>query len=157
MAKLIQWLEARRDLCFEFLRIYLGIGLFVKGVLFASDPELLARMTSEGQLDAWAVMIAHYVVPAHLAGGAMLTAGLLTRLVALANVPILLGAVVFVHQGDGLFTRSQDLEFTLFVLFTLLLIVWHGPGRLALDHALFPREATPVRAPGAEESRHRIA
>jgi uncharacterized membrane protein YphA (DoxX/SURF4 family) len=151
MRNVLSWLEARRDLCFEILRVYLGIGLFVKGVLFASDPGLLARMTSEGRMDAWAAMIAHYVVPVHLVGGAMLAAGLLTRIAAAANVPILLGAVLFVHHNDGLFTRSQDFEFTLFVLLTLVLMVWHGAGRLSLDWVLLrkPRapEIVPARMP----------
>src|SRR5262245_12468236 len=114
MRNAISWLEARRHLCFELLCIYLGVGLFMKGVLFASDPATLAGLTSEGRLDAWAYVIAHYVVAVHLCGGVMLAIGLLTRLAAFLQLPILLGAVLFVHRNDGLFTRTQNLEFTLF-------------------------------------------
>jgi uncharacterized membrane protein YphA (DoxX/SURF4 family) len=135
----ISWLEARRELCFECLRIYLGIGLFMKGALFAADPDLLASLTAEGRFDASAYVIAHYVVVAHLCGGAMLALGLLTRLAALVQLPVLAGAVFFVHMKDGLFARAQNLEFTLFVLFTLLLVAWHGPGRWSLDWVLFER------------------
>ena len=137
MQNVISWLETRRDLCFELLRIYLGVGLFAKGVLFAADPQQIERLTRGGQLDAAAAVIQHYVVLAHLCGGVMLAAGLLTRVAALANVPILLGAVLFVHQQDGLFTRAQGLEFSLFVLFVLGLIAWHGSGRWSLDRLLF--------------------
>ena len=135
----ISWLEARRDLCFEVLRIYLGIGLLAKGVLFASDPGQFVRMTTGGRLDAWAAILHHYVVTVHLAGGLMLALGLMTRTAALANVPILVGAVLFVHAQEGLFTRTQSLEFTLFVLFVLVLVAFHGGGRWSLDRHLFRR------------------
>jgi uncharacterized membrane protein YphA (DoxX/SURF4 family) len=149
MRNVISWLDARRDLGFELLRIYLGIGLFMKGALFASDPDLLATMTTEGRLDAWAYVIAHYVVVAHLCGGAMLALGLLTRLAAAAQLPVLLGAVLFVHMKDGLFERTQSLEFTLFVLFTLVLITLHGPGRWSLDYVLFERPRLRAQARAA--------
>ncbi len=139
MQNLIPWLEARRHVCFELLRMYLGIGLFVRGVLFASDPAILATFTTEGGLDASAALIAHYVVPAHLCGGLMLAAGLLTRIAAAVQLPILLGAVLFVHRQDGLFTREQNLEFTVFVLFTLVLMLVHGSGRWSLDWYLFEK------------------
>jgi uncharacterized membrane protein YphA (DoxX/SURF4 family) len=149
MTNPVAWLEQRREYCFEILRIYLGAGLFVKGVLFASDPEQMANYMHDGRLDAFAAMVAHYVVLAHLVGGLMLCAGLLTRIAALANVPVLLGAVVFVHQREGLFTRTQGLEFALFVLVTLLLIAWHGSGRWSLDRVLFPKQAR--SAPAVKE------
>jgi uncharacterized membrane protein YphA (DoxX/SURF4 family) len=152
----LSWLEARRHLCFELLRIYLGAGLFMKGALFASDPALLTSLTSAGRLDAWAYMIAHYVVVAHLCGGAMLALGLLTRIVAVAQLPILVGAVVFVHWQDGLFTRTQNLEFTLFVLFTLVLVALHGPGRWSLDWYLFERPKA-LAAAGKVGAQERIA
>lgn len=143
MKNLIAWVDDHRQYCFELLRMYLGIGLFVRGVLFASDPALLGGFMSQGGFDAGAVMIAHYVVVAHLCGGLMLAAGLLTRIAAAAQVPILFGAVFFVHRQDGLFTRTQNLEFTVFVLFALLLILAHGSGRWSLDWYLFeqPRRA----------------
>ena len=143
----VPWLEARRHLCFEVLRIYLGVGLFIKGVLFASDPNSLSGWVRDGWLDASIAMLAHYIVLSHLVGGLMLAAGLLTRVAAAVNVPILLGAVLFVHQKDGLFTRTQGLEFTLFVLFTLVLMVWHGSGKWSLDYVLFvrPQQHKPVQ------------
>jgi uncharacterized membrane protein YphA (DoxX/SURF4 family) len=143
MRNVISWLETRRELCFELLRMYLGVGLLVKGVLFASDPEQLARLTSEGHMDGWAALIQHYIVPAHVVGGVMLAMGLLTRIAAIVNLPALLGAVLFVHTPAGLFSRTPGFEFSLFVLFVLVLIAWYGGGRWSLDHRLF------APAPGA--------
>ena len=152
MTNLVRWLEERLDCCFELLRIYLGAGLLSKGVLFAGDPGQMTTYMTEGRLDAQAAIIAHYVVVAHVMGGVLLLLGLLTRLAALVNVPVLLGAVVFVHQREGLFTRTQGLEFALFVLFTLVLITWYGPGRWSLDRVLF-KQGSPM----VPKSRERMA
>lgn len=141
MTNPIVWLEQRREYCFEFLRMYLGAGLIAKGVLFASDSAHMDSYVHDGRLDASAAIIGHYVVLAHLVGGFMLFLGLLTRVAALANALVLLGAVVFVHQREGLFSRTQGLEFALFVLFALVLVAWHGSGRLSLDRVLFPSSA----------------
>jgi len=53
---------------------------------------------------------------------------------------VLLGAVFFVHMGEGLFTRTQNLEFTLLTLFLLVLVGAHGSGRWSVDYYLFARE-----------------
>ncbi|HEX6811619.1 MAG TPA: DoxX family protein [Planctomycetota bacterium] len=145
MTNLVAWLEQRREYCFELLRMYLGAGLVSKGVLFASDPQVVANYVKDGYFDAVGTMIAHYVVLVHFTGGLLLFLGLLTRLAALLNVPVLLGAVVFVHQREGLFSRSQGLEFALFVLFALVLIAWHGSGKWSLDRVLFPAPPQPAR------------
>jgi uncharacterized membrane protein YphA (DoxX/SURF4 family) len=131
-------LDRHRDRCFDLLRIYLGVGLLVKGILFFSNPQLLASMLEGRNVPAVTVMLAHYVVTAHVVGGVMMALGLLTRLAALIQLPVLVGAV-FVHGQEGLFTRSQNLEFALLVLFLVVLVFLHGPGRWSLDRALLRR------------------
>lgn len=132
----VRWLDVHRDRCFDLLRIYLGVGLFIKGAIYASDPSLLEAMTAGDQLRALPAIALHGVVTAHLVGGLLMAIGLLTRLAALIQVPILAGAIWFVHLHEGLFTRSQNLEFTILVLFLLLLVAAHGPGKWSVDHAI---------------------
>ena len=51
---------------FDLVRAYLGIGLFVRGVLFVSRPELVLGYLSSSE--SWFVpyAIAHYVAIWHL-------------------------------------------------------------------------------------------
>jgi uncharacterized membrane protein YphA (DoxX/SURF4 family) len=134
MEKIRLWLDAQRPLCFEWLRIYLGFGLVAKGVYFLTDREFITKMLPESPgFDALLVMIAHYVPLAHLTGGLMMIAGLATRSAALIQIPILAGAVFFVHFKEGVFTTGQNLEFSAFVLFCLILVFIHGSGRWSLD------------------------
>ena len=137
----IAWAESHRELWLDCIRIYLGLGLFARGfLLVGSRPtngyfiDLLQRADHPWLLTG---VLLHYVILAHLVGGAMLTVGFLTRLSALVQIPILAGAVFIVHRQDGLFAMGQSLELSALVLFLLIVITISGAGRLSLDHALF--------------------
>ena len=138
------WVDSHRDWCFDLLRVYLGCGLLAKGVLFASSPDVLTGMWQQDTMQAVPVMLAHYVVLAHLCGGFMMAIGLLTRIAALAQIPILFSAAFLVHRTEGLFTRTQNFEFTLLVLFLLVLVFVHGSGRWSVDHYLFAKKPQPL-------------
>ena len=120
----------------DLIRFYLGVGLFVRGALFISHPDVLFNYME--RTNAWFVPLAlsHYVVMAHLCGGVMLALGLLTRVAAAAQIPPLLGAVFYVHYGEGLLSAGQSLEFAGLVLFLLVVFTITGAGAWSLDHAL---------------------
>ncbi len=82
----------------------------------------------------------HYVIPAHIAGGALLAMGLLARVAALVQIPVLLGAIFYVYLPRAMMLEPrQNLEFTALVLFLMVLIVVFGAGRVSLDNRLFGR------------------
>ena len=133
----------------DLLRTYLGIALLVRGATFLERPEALGSYIASYMDRAhWGlpVLLSHYIVAAHIAGGILLVLGLGTRLVALVQVPILIGAVFFVHWGEGLLARGQSLELSALVLVMLLVIGTFGPGEFSLDHYLeknAPEETAP--------------
>ena len=55
---------------------------------------------------------------------------------AVANIPVLFGAVFFVYIEQGLFTQNQGLEFTALVFFLLIVLLIYGPGRWSVDNYL---------------------
>lgn len=130
----LDWLGEHREIGFDLMRIYLGIGLFIKGLFFIGDTQFLSNLLLQsGRLQAASTAIAHYIPIAHLGGGALIAMGFLTRTAVLFQLPILVGAVFLVHLEEGLFTKGQNLEFTLLVLFLLLLLLVHGAGPLSVD------------------------
>ena len=134
--------ETRKDLCFDLLRIYLGIGLLVKGILFLTNMEgLSALLMTQEKFQPISFLITHYIPLAHIGGGAMMALGLWTRTAILANIPVLFGAVFFVYFEQGLFTQNQGLEFTALVFFLLFILMIWGPGRWSVDHYLRTRGA----------------
>ena len=118
---------------YDLMRAYLGIGLFVRGVLFVSQPELVLGYLQD--IHNWFLPYAlvHFVAIAHLCGGVMLALGLATRLAAAIQVPILFGAVFLVHSQGGLLNVGQSLEFSGLVLALLLVYLTFGSGRLSVD------------------------
>jgi len=144
-----QWLVDHEDAFRDLVRIYLGIGLFIKGVYFMSHQDdlnqLLQRLDSASFAQAAA---AHVVIPVHLVGGILLALGLLTRVAALAQIPILLGAVFYVYLPKmTLIEPRQNLEFSLLVLFLLVLLFLFGAGRYSLDYRLARRRPEEAQAP----------
>lgn len=133
------WQDASVGL--DLIRIYLGIGLMVRGGLFISQPEVLLDFLK--RTNSWLLPLAlsQYVVAAHLCGGILLALGLGTRLAAAAQIPPLLGAVLFVHLHDGLLTAGQSLEFAALVLAMLTAFSVFGAGRLSLDSWITKRNA----------------
>ena len=137
---MLDWLNDNRDMCIEALRIYLGIGLILKGIEFITNKQLANEYANQLTIPFFSFLSMHIIVVVHIAGGILLTLGFLTRIAALIQVPILLGAVFLVHWHTGLFGRAQDLEYVLLVLFLLLEFVGYGGGRLSIDGLLARRK-----------------
>src|ERR1043165_3306738 len=124
MQRLIDWADSHREYWLDCVRIYLGLGLFARGLLLITNTStgyFVDLMQSSGQSWITSGLVLHYVMVAHFVGGLLLTIGFLTRIAALVQIPILLGAVFFVHRQDGLFALGQSLEFSALVLFLLCL------------------------------------
>ena len=135
------WARGKRPILFDLVRIYLGVALFVKGMQFVSQREQLARILENHDL-GWFVptALAHYIPAAHLGGGFLLAIGLMTRVAAAFQIPILFGAAFVIYMPQGFFTYSQDFEFAALVLFLLVIILIYGGGRLSADYYLYERE-----------------
>jgi uncharacterized membrane protein YphA (DoxX/SURF4 family) len=130
------WAEAHPKVWLDGVRIYLGIGLFVRGVLLFTSSHQGYITAVLGQLgDSWLITVAllHYIALAHLVGGLMLVFGVLTRIAAAVQLPILAGAVFVVHRHEGLLAAGQSLEFAALVLFLLSVIAIAGPGPVSVD------------------------
>jgi putative oxidoreductase len=92
--------------------------------------------------------LGYVTILAELAGGALLLAGILTRWVAVALVPVLLGAIFFAHSGAGwVFSNAGGgWEFPAFWAVALVVQALLGDGAFALRVAIFG--GVPARAVG---------
>lgn len=136
-------LEAHRDLVLDALRVYLGTGLFFRGLALLTTEGGLQLLLGTVEPGLGLTGLSVYITAAHLVGGALLAVGLYTRLAALVQLPILIGAVFLVHWHDGLLSADQSFEFSALVLFLLILVFAFGSGRWSLD-ARWRRAPTPV-------------
>ena len=113
------------------LRAALGIALVSKGISFISDMISLKALleSSFGFLPDWIALVITWI---HLLCGFLITIGLFTRLSALIQIPILIGAVI-INLSMGIFTPGSELLFSLLVLVLLVLFVFEGGGELSVE------------------------
>jgi uncharacterized membrane protein YphA (DoxX/SURF4 family) len=130
------WAEAHHPKWLDLLRIILGIILFVKGVLFVSDQDIIISMLQGSQIEFISIIIAHYVILVHLVGGLTIAVGLLTSWSIAAQIPVLIGAIVFVDLPRAFASINSDLTLAILVLCLLLFFFFYGSGPLSIDNYL---------------------
>ncbi len=145
LRQFIDWAEAHPKVWLDCVRIYLGLGLFIRGVFIITNTraefilDLLKRMDFPWLIT---VGVLHYIALAHLVGGLMLTIGLLTRIAAWVQLPILAGAL-FIHRSEGLMSGGQSLEFSALVFYLLAIFAVSGSGALSVDNGM-PKPKPPL-------------
>jgi len=130
--------STRRVTPMTLLRVYLGIGLMVKGVYYITNMAELENQLGD-QFGEIQNVIAWFVVAAHGVGGAALALGFVTRWVAAINAVVLAGATVIHLTGAGadqMIVENMDFQFSALVLVTLIVFVWQGAGRFSLDRLM---------------------
>jgi putative oxidoreductase len=123
------WGETHHPKWLDFVRIALGVFLLVKGVDFADNMNKLLNLMSGLPFGNFMmIMMAHYILFAHMLGGVLLATGLLTRFACLIQLPVLLAAVFtnVSHQFSGL-------AVAILVLVLLIYFLVIGGGRWSLD------------------------
>ncbi|SKA45919.1 Uncharacterized membrane protein YphA, DoxX/SURF4 family [Chitinophaga eiseniae] len=134
LQRVVRWGDAHHPVWLSVVRIALGLFLMSVGVLFVMNRDALDTMINESPaLVAAAFFIAHYIVFVHIVGGLFIAMGLETRFAALLNIPILLGAMLFVQSRTGLFQVYPVLSLSALVLVLLIIFAITGSGRISVD------------------------
>ena len=122
------------------LRIALGTMFIAHALLkiMVFTPAGTAGFFASLGVPGW---FAYPVMFAELAGGIMLVAGIQTRIVSLALLPVLLGSIVLVHGGNGwLYTNENGgWEYSAFLIVASLVQALLGDGAYRVT-ALFGRK-----------------
>jgi uncharacterized membrane protein YphA (DoxX/SURF4 family) len=130
-----KWGNSHRPGFLDIFRIILGVFITYKGLYFITNMNELEMTTSGINTYFAGVAVAHYVVFAHILGGPMIAFGLFTRVVCTAQLPILIGAVIFVNYPKGFLSigNHMELEMSLIVLVGLIIFMVFGAGKYSLD------------------------
>ena len=124
------WLDIHHDIAYAFIRFFLGAALFVRGWILISDPDLMIKLAGTNQWYWWY----SYITVVHLVGGILLAIGFLTRFAALVQIPVLLGAIFYIHLQQGLMQVGQSLELSALVFVLLTIVFLFGSGKVAVDN-----------------------
>jgi uncharacterized membrane protein YphA (DoxX/SURF4 family) len=127
------WGDAHHPQWLDIIRIALGIFLCYKGVDFLNNMgNMLSLITNKMSFGSFnSMLMSNYISFAHILGGILLILGVLTRFACLIQIPILLGAIFFIHLSPGLYRPHSELAVSVLVLLLLILFLVVGNGRLA--------------------------
>ena len=129
------WGNSHRPGWLDIFRIVLGAFITFKGFEFMSNIESLKTTTGNMDMMFSGAMVAHYIIFAHALGGPLILVGLFTRAMCLIQIPILIGAVIFVNSPKGFLSigNHMELEISLLVLGGLIMFMVFGAGKFSLD------------------------
>ena len=128
-----KWANAHTYYPLDLLRLALGVFLFMKGIDFMSNQVQMAEVIKPFQDLPGGMGILHYIVPAHFVGGFLIVVGLLTRWAVLAQLPILIGAVLTNFLGE---MNSTNLILATITLVVCIFFLFYGSGKHSVDYYL---------------------
>ncbi|MGZ3837992.1 MAG: DoxX family protein [Flavisolibacter sp.] len=136
--RLENWGDRHHPKWMDILRIALGIFLCLKGVEFATNMSMIMSLMSDNTpfSSFMMIIIGHYIVFAHTMGGFLLATGLLTRLACIIQIPILLGAIIFINFPSAMMRPFSELFLSILVLGLLVYFLIIGSGPWSLDRAI---------------------
>ena len=116
------------------LRVALGLCLFIKGISFLNNTLMLDQLLAGSVMSNSVEWLPLVITSAHLLGGFLIIIGLLTRWAILLQIPILIGAVIFIGRKQGLANSGSELVFALVILVLLIIFFFEGGGPISLDN-----------------------
>jgi uncharacterized membrane protein YphA (DoxX/SURF4 family) len=134
------WSATHHPRWLVIVRIGLGLFLLAKGINFMHDSTMLDRLLYGGASMAenethWLPLL---ITWANFLGGFMIIIGLWTRLICLLQLPILVGAIIFINSQRGGFAPESELGLAILGLVLAIFFLIEGSGPLSLD-AYFER------------------
>ncbi|WPR70739.1 DoxX family protein [Flavobacterium sp. NG2] len=126
-----KWANAHSYLTIDFVRIALGVFLFMKGVEFITNIQYLVDLISPIDKIGGGMFLVHYIAPAHMIGGIMIVFGLLTRWAIIAQLPILAGAVLVALMND---MATHNLLLAAVTLAICIFFLFYGSGKNSADY-----------------------
>jgi putative oxidoreductase len=108
---------------------------FAKGISFLNNMLALQLMIENSGLNSLnnSLWLAPIITWIHILGGTFIILGLFTRISILIQLPIVVGAIIFINSKSGVFAGQSDLIFSLFVLVLLILFIVEGAGQISMD------------------------
>ena len=133
--KISAW-DDKYPFLFVLLRVALGMILTIRGVFFLTSIEPLFHLIRSSSLNELNMntSLALFVCWAHLLGGTFIVLGLLTRISALVQIPILIGAIVFVNLNSRLAFSFPELLLSVVVLILSVFFAFAGGGKISMDN-----------------------
>jgi|ERR1017187_3814938 uncharacterized membrane protein YphA (DoxX/SURF4 family) len=133
--KISAW-DDKYPFLFVILRVILGLILTIRGVFFLTSIQPLFHLIKSSSLNElnMNMTLALFICWVHLLGGTFIILGLLTRISAWAQIPILIGAIFFINLSSSLSNSISELLLSVFVLILSAWFAMAGGGKISMDN-----------------------
>ncbi|MFZ0456616.1 MAG: DoxX family protein [Ignavibacteriaceae bacterium] len=130
------WADHHHPGWMDPLRIILGLFLIVKGIMLVGNSDLIVASILNIKMQFIAFFAAMYAIGFLLVGGLLIMSGLLTRIIALFELPILILEIFFVHLPMVFAPVNYDLSYSIITLSLLIFFLFFGSGPLSAERLL---------------------
>lgn len=131
------------DLALLVARVAIGFVLLAHGWQKYDEYTLAGTTAAFGDMGVPAPgAAALFSTFVEIAGGLALLVGILAPLAAAVNIVNLVGALVVVHAGNGVFVDDGGYELVLALVAGLVVVLASGAGRFSADGLLLARRRT---------------
>jgi putative oxidoreductase len=133
--KITVW-DSKYPILFVILRVMLGLILAIRGIFFLTSIQPLFHLIKSSGLNElnMNMTIALFICWIHLLGGTFIILGFLTKISAWAQIPILVGAILFINLNNSLSHSYSELLLSIFVLILSALFALAGGGKISMDN-----------------------
>jgi putative oxidoreductase len=136
IGRIEEWADHHHPAWVDPLRIILGLFLIVKGVMLVGNSYEVVASILNIKLQFIAFFAAMYSMVFLLVGGLLILLGLVTRIVALFELPILILEVFFIHLPGTFAAVNYELSYSVITLCLLLFFLFYGSGPLSAEKLL---------------------
>jgi len=126
-----KWANAHTNRWLDFLRIVLGVFFIYKGAYFITNNRDFEDLIAPVSNFLGGMLTFHYIAAAHIVGGIMIIFGLLTRWAIIAQLPILIGAVLLNIFGE---MHLGNFVLALVTLGISMFFAFFGGGKHSADY-----------------------
>ena len=116
-----------KSLVLVFFRIFLGLALFIKGINFARNQELLEKVILNIALLEKLSFLKIVIPFIHILGGFCIIIGVYSKLAILIQIPILLAAITILLISGAIF-YYREILFAVTILILLFIYLKFGDG-----------------------------
>lgn len=139
--KIHSWEQPKHDTLTLVFRVMVGIIITFKGITFLSNLAFLDALLRHSSLYRFAESFwVWYIALSSLLCGIFIVTGLFTRAAIIFQVPVLVGAVLFINPGEHSFTLNGEFVLSLGILSMLFYFLFKGPGEISMDNYLRDHE-----------------
>lgn len=134
--KIDTWSQKHHPLWLDFFRVLLGVILVWQALYFIANKNAVVQIVNQFGFGFYTMTAVHGIIGIHLAGGLLIISGLLTRLAAAIQLPVLICNVIFIVIPSGFMSIKPEAELTLIVFALVVLFLFEGSGHYSVDEYL---------------------